>query len=124
MRSIQIILSMTSMLYFSSAYAQETQPYTAPAKDPYTNLFYGDMFYRGNVPFQGSPPETGGGSPQTQYYYGPDGSFQGYSTQTGDMRHYYGGDGGYQGSSYQKSHDQNFYASDGRTKSGTTFYGQ
>ena len=126
MTRITFLTAVSFITLVSWAMAQEVEPYTSasPGKDPFTGLFYGNMFYRQNVPFQGSPPEMGGGSQQTQYFYGPDGSFQGYSTQSGDTRHYYGGDGNYQGSSYQKSNEQNFYASDGRTKSGSVFYGR
>lgn len=122
-KGIQISLAFI-FIHMTASVAQETQPYSGQVKDPYTSLFYGNMFYRNNVPFQSSPPESSGGNTQTQYFYGQDGSFQGYSTQSGDTNHYYGGDGSYQGTSYKKSNDQNFYSSDGRTKSGSIFYGR
>jgi hypothetical protein len=108
----------------AASVAQETQPYQSQAKDPYTNLFYGNMFFRNNIPFQGSPPESGGTGIQTQYLYGPDGALQGYSTQSGDTSHYYSGDGNYRGSSYKKSNNENFYSSDGWLKNGSNIFGR
>jgi hypothetical protein len=115
-----IIILMT--LRSSASFAQETQPYQSQAKDPYTSLFYGNMFFRNTPPFQASPPESGGGGIQTQYFYGPDGSLQGYSTQSGDTSHYYSGDGNYRGTSYKKSGDENFYSSDRLMKNPSPFY--
>lgn len=59
---------------------------------------------------------------ETTYYYGSDGSFQGYATQSGVTRHYFGGDGAYEGSSRQYSSDQNLYGDDGRSRSNSIFF--
>lgn len=59
---------------------------------------------------------------ETEYYYGMDGSFQGYATQSGGTRHYYRGDGAYEGSSRRDSGEQNFYGDDGRSRSNSIFF--
>jgi hypothetical protein len=121
MRKLSAVIIILMTLRYSVSVAQETQPHQSQAKDPYTNLFYGNMFFRNTPSFQGSPPETRGGSIQTQYFYGPDGSLQGYSIQSGDTSQHYSGDGNYRGTSYKKSSDENFYSLDHAMKNGSHF---
>ena len=57
---------------------------------------------------------------QTQYFYGPNGQYQGQALRSGNTQYFYGANGQYQGQSLQSGNAQYFYGSNGQYQ-GQTF---
>jgi len=57
---------------------------------------------------------------QTQYFYGPNGQYQGQATRSGNNQYFYGANGQYQGQAMQSGNNQYFYGANGQYQ-GQTF---
>jgi len=57
---------------------------------------------------------------QTQYFYGPNGQYQGQVLRSGTTQYFYGANGQYQGQALQSGNNQYFYGSNGQYQ-GQTF---
>ena len=57
---------------------------------------------------------------QTQYFYGPNGQYQGQALRSGNTQYFYGANGQYQGQSLQSGNNQYFYGANGQYQ-GQTF---
>ena len=57
---------------------------------------------------------------QTQYFYGPNGQYQGQALRSGNTQYFYGANGQYQGQAMQSGNSQYFYGANGQYE-GQTF---
>jgi hypothetical protein len=57
---------------------------------------------------------------QTQYFYGPNGQYQGQALRSGNNQYFYGPNGQYQGQAMQSGNNQYFYGANGQYQ-GQTF---
>jgi hypothetical protein len=57
---------------------------------------------------------------QTQYFYGPNGQYQGQALQSGTTQFFYSANGQYQGQALQSGNNQYFYGANGQYQ-GQTF---
>jgi len=57
---------------------------------------------------------------QTQYFYGPNGQYQGQALQSGTTQFFYGADGQYQGQAFRNGNTTSLYGANGQYQ-GQTF---